>query len=110
MPARVAGWVATVFVGALPLRRCARKVDFSPSDGARVTRGRALWVYIDSKSRRPLRLPEQINVALSPTWETEELGIRGYKSRLVNDSYRYHSRRWVQTYELDPLARVRHTV
>jgi len=98
---------------ALPLNRSTCSRDYNiirTSDGARVTRGRALWVYIDSKSGRPLRLPEEIKVALSPTWETEELGIRGYKSRLVNDSYRYHSRRWVQTYELDPLALVRHTV
>ena len=101
----------TTWISALNRSTCSRDYNIiRTSDGARVTRGRSLWVYIDSKSGRPLRLPEQIKVALSPTWETEELGIRGYKSRLVNDSYRYHSRRWVQTYELDPLALVRHTV
>ena len=36
------------------------------SDGARVARGRALWVYIDSKSGRPIRLPEEIKIAPCP--------------------------------------------
>ena len=101
----------TTWISACTRSTSTREYNITrTSDGARVARGRALWVYIDSKSGRPLRLPEEIKVALSPTWGTEELGIRGYKSRIVTDSYHYHSRRWVQTYELDPLARVHHTV
>ena len=80
------------------------------ADGARVARGRADWVYIDSKRGRPLRLPQEIKIALEPTGEQEDLGIRGYKARAVEDCYRYRSRRAVQSYELDPLGRVHHTV
>jgi acyl-CoA thioester hydrolase len=90
---------------------CIREYDVTrTTDGARVARGRALWVYIDSKSGRPLRLPHEIKIALSPAGEKEDLGIRGYKSRTVEDCYRYCHQRQVQSYELDPLGRVHHTV
>ena len=90
---------------------CIREYDVTRTkDGARVARGRALWVYIDSRSGRPVRLPEEIKIALSPGGEKEDLGIRGYKSRPVDDCYRYCCRRQVQSYELDPLGRVHHTV
>jgi acyl-CoA thioesterase FadM len=74
-----------------------------------VARGRADWVYIDSPRGRPLRVPQEIKIALEPTGEQEDLGIRGYKARTVEDCYRYHSRHGVQSYELDPLGRVHHT-
>jgi YbgC/YbaW family acyl-CoA thioester hydrolase len=79
-------------------------------DGARVARGRAYWVYIDWKNGRPLRLPPEIQMALASAGEQENLGIRGYKARTVENGYRYHSRRAVHSYELDPLGRVHHTV
>jgi acyl-CoA thioester hydrolase len=80
------------------------------ANGARVARGRAAWVYIDSKRGRPLRLPQEIKLALEPTREQEDLGIRRYKARTVEGCYRYRSRRDVHSYELDPLGRVQHTV
>ena len=49
-------------------------------------------------------------MAVSPTGEKEDLGIRGYRSRAVEDSYRYRSRHVVQSYELDPLDRVHHAI
>lgn len=90
---------------------CSREYRVSRArDGAQVARGRALWVYIGSQNGRPLRLPDEIKIALSPSGEKEDLGIHGYKSRTVEDAYRYHYCRHVQTYELDPLRRVHHTV
>jgi len=90
---------------------CTREYDVTRAiDGARVARGRALWVYIDSQKGRPLRLPEEVTIALSPACEKEDLAIHGYKSRIVEDCYRYRSRRRVQSYELDPLGRAHHTV
>src|ERR1043166_1594803 len=90
---------------------CTREYNVTRTiDGARVARGRALWVYIDSHKGRPLRLPEEIKIALSPAGEQEDLGIHGYKSRTVENCHRYRSRREVETYELDPLRRAHHTV
>jgi acyl-CoA thioester hydrolase len=90
---------------------CTREYDVTrASDGERVARGRALWVYIDAHKGRPLRLPEEVKAALSPAGEKAALGIRGYKARIVEDCYRYRSQRRVQSYELDPLAHAHHTV
>jgi acyl-CoA thioester hydrolase len=101
----------TTWISECARSTCSREYDITRAmDGARVARARALWVYIDSKSGRPVRLPEEIKIAFSPAGEKEDLGIRGYNSRIVGDSYRYCHRRAVQSYELDPLGRVHHTV
>jgi acyl-CoA thioester hydrolase len=90
---------------------CVREYSVTrTSDGERVARGRALWVYIDAPKGRPLRLPEEIKIASSPAGEKKDLGIRGYKARAVEGCYRYRSQRRVQSYELDPLGRAHHTV
>jgi acyl-CoA thioester hydrolase len=80
------------------------------TDGARVARGRALWVYTHGQTLRPLRLPQEIKIALAPSGNKENLGIRAYKSRPTENAHRYRLRRRVQTYELDPEGRVHHTV
>ena len=101
----------TTWISECGRSACAREYDVTRTvDRARVARGRALWVYIDSQLGRPLRLPEEVKIALSPAGEKEDLGIRGYKSRPVQDCYRYRSRRRVESYELDPLGRAHHTV
>src|SRR5215813_948548 len=56
---------------------CTREYDVTRTiDGARVARGPGLWVYIDSKRGRPIRLPQEIKNALAPGGEKEDLGIR----------------------------------
>ena len=71
----------TTWISECGRSTCVREYDVTRTiDGARVARGRALWVYIDSKSGRPIRLPQEIKIALSPGGEKEDLGIRGYKS------------------------------
>jgi acyl-CoA thioester hydrolase len=80
------------------------------TDGARVAGGRALWVYIDAQTQRPLRLPAEIKIALAPSGDKEDLGIRAYRSRTTENAHRYRFRRRVQSYELDPKGRVHHTV
>jgi acyl-CoA thioester hydrolase len=103
--------MVTTWISECGRSTCIREYDVSRTvDRARVARGRGLWVYIDSKSGRPIRLPQEVKIALSPGGEKEELGIRGYKSRTVADCYRYRYRRQVQSYELDPLGRAHHTI
>ena len=80
------------------------------ADGAPVARGRAVWVYIDAQTQRAQRLPAAIKIALAPSGNREDLGIRAYKSRAIENAYRYRLRRRVQTYELDPEGRVHHAV
>ncbi|HEY7322176.1 MAG TPA: acyl-CoA thioesterase [Candidatus Binatia bacterium] len=101
----------TTWISECGRSTCVREYEVSRSvDGARVARGQGLWVYIDSDSGRPIRLPQEVKIAFSPGGKKEELGIRGYKSRTVADCYRYRCRRQVQSYELDPLGRAHHTV
>jgi acyl-CoA thioester hydrolase len=101
----------TTWISECGRSTCTREYNIKRTiDGARVARGRGLWVYIDSQTGRPLHLPEEIKNALSPTGDKEDLGIRGYKSRTVEDCYRYCHRRQVQSYELDPFGRVHHAV
>lgn len=80
------------------------------TDGARVARGRALWVYMDARTQRPRRLPMEMKIAFAASGEEEDLGIRTYKSRSTEDAHRYRLRRRVQSYELDPTGRVHHAV
>jgi acyl-CoA thioester hydrolase len=101
----------TTWISDCSRSACSREYEITRRiDGARAARGRALWVYVNSLSGSPRRLPEEIKMALSPSGEKADLGIRGYKSRAVDDAYRYRSQRQVQSYELDPLGRVHHTV
>jgi acyl-CoA thioester hydrolase len=54
----------TTWISECGRSTCSREYDITRTlDGARVARGRALWVYIDSKGGRPLRLPEEIEIA-----------------------------------------------
>jgi acyl-CoA thioester hydrolase len=80
------------------------------SDGARVARARVNWVYIDFKTGQPTRIPEDFKTAFDPSGELEDLGIRMQKPRKADDSYRYHSRRRVQTYEVDTAQHVNNAV
>lgn len=79
-------------------------------DGVRVARARANWVYLDLETGQPARLPDQLRDAFEPTGEQEELGIRMTNGRRTDDAYRYHTRRRVQTYELDTARHVNHAV
>src|SRR5262249_54231228 len=57
---------------------CTREYDVTRTiDGARVARGRGLWVYIDSKSGRPIRLPQEIKNA-SAKKRTSEFAVTSH--------------------------------
>ncbi len=79
-----------------------------PRDGARVARARVNWAYLDRKTGKPRRLPDEITTAFEPTGEIEDLGIRLHKPRQTNGAHRYHSRRRVQSYEIDTAQHVNH--
>jgi acyl-CoA thioester hydrolase len=80
-------------------------------DGVRIARARVQWVYLDSGTGRPARLPTEIAERFAPTNEgEEELGIRMQKAQQTPDAFRYLTRRRVQTFELDTLQHVNHAV
>jgi acyl-CoA thioester hydrolase len=80
------------------------------SDGARVARARAQWVYLDLEKGRPVRCPADFAAAFAPTGEVEDLGVRLTKAEPTEAAHRYRSRRRVQFHELDTVQHVNHAV
>lgn len=80
------------------------------SDGAKIVRARALWVYVNRETLMPLRVPDVFKEKVEPSGEREDLGIRLSKPQLIEDAFRYISRRRVQVRELDISQHVNHVV
>jgi acyl-CoA thioester hydrolase len=80
------------------------------SDGARVARGRAQWVYLDLQKGQPTRFPAECAAAFAPAGEVEDLGVRPLKAQPIEGSHRYRSRRRVQFHELDAARHVNNAV
>jgi acyl-CoA thioester hydrolase len=81
-----------------------------PSDGVRVARARAQWVYLDLQTGRPTRFPAECAAAFAPSGEVEELGVRLTRAQPTEGAHRYRGRRRVQFHELDPAQHVNHAV
>lgn len=80
------------------------------SDGAKIVRARANWVYVNRETLQPQRIPEIFRERFNPSGEHENLGIRVSKPQLTEDAYRYITRRRVQVRELDISQHVNHVV
>jgi acyl-CoA thioester hydrolase len=91
--------------------RSRREYDLTRvSDGARVARGRAEWIYVDAKTGQPTRFPDGWADAFHTTPEAEDLGVRLSNARPTADAYRYVSRRRVHFAEMDTAQHVNHAV
>lgn len=81
------------------------------SDGAKVARGRAMWIYVNRETQKPIKFPPEMNEKLLATNEPlEDLGIRVPKPAPTENSFRYISRRRVQVREIDTWHHVNHVV
>ena len=91
--------------------RSIREYDLTRvRDGVRVARGRAEWVYLDTQTGQPTRVPDEWAEAFPGIDKVEELGVRPSHSRPTENAHRYSSRRRVQFHELDAVQHVNHTV
>ncbi|HEY7312066.1 MAG TPA: thioesterase family protein [Gemmataceae bacterium] len=91
--------------------RSIREYDLTRvRDGARVARGRAEWVYLDTKTGQPTRVPDEWAEAFPGIGKVEELGVRPSNPTPTENAHRYSSRRRVQFHELDAVQHVNHTV
>ena len=91
--------------------RSIREYDLTRvRDGVRVARGRAEWVYLDTQTGQPTRVPDEWAEAFPGIGKVEELGVRPSNSRPTENAHRYSSRRRVQFHELDAVQHVNHTV
>ncbi len=80
------------------------------SDGAKVVRARANWVYVSRENFHPTRIPIEFRERFTPTNEQENLGIRLTKAEPTPDAFRYITNRRVQVRELDTSQHVNHTI
>ncbi len=78
------------------------------SDGARVARARAQWVYVDLAKGTPIRFPPEFTAAFTPAGEVEDIDVRIQKATPTDGAHRYRYRRRVQFHELDTAQRVNH--
>ena len=78
------------------------------SDGERLVRARADWVYVDVRTGRPRRIPDCMGEAFQPTGDVPDIGVRIREPQVIDGSHRYRSRRRAQTYEIDAAQHVNH--
>lgn len=75
-------------------------------DGARVLRGRCNWVYLDTASKRPIRLPEDFATAFEPDEAFEALDTGITQPAKVENPVIYAEERTAQEAELDSYQHV----
>ncbi|MCS6872815.1 MAG: thioesterase [Anaerolineae bacterium] len=86
-----------------------REYDLRRADGTPILRGRTNWVYVDTETLRPVRLPEDFYDAFQPsgTLETLETGVTDFAPLQAPS---HESFRTVQVYEIDSAAHVNNSV
>lgn len=78
--------------------------------GQRVARGRAEWVYMNSHTGEPTRIPDAWANAFTLKDKPDDLGIRLDNPHPTENARRYTSRRCVEFHELDTVQHVNHAV
>jgi acyl-CoA thioester hydrolase len=92
--------------------RSHREYDIiRPSDEARIARARADWVFMDSETQQPIRIPPEFHQNFAPPGTPlEDLGIHMRNVKHRADSFRYVTYREVQSYEIDTMKHVNNGV
>ncbi len=102
---------AATWLSGLRGVRSIREYDLTrSSDGRRVARGRAEWVYMDSQTGQPTRIPDSWADAFTMKDKPEDLGVRLDDPRPIESAHRYSSRCRVPFHELDTVQHVNHAV
>lgn len=99
-------WVSDV-------RRITSKREYEitrKSDGVKIVRARANWVYVNRETLQPQRIPEIFRERFNPNGEHENISIRVSKPQLAENAFRYITHRRVQVRELDVSQHVNHVV
>lgn len=86
-----------------------REYDLRRADGVPIVRGRTNWVYVDTESLRPVRLPDEFYDAFLPSGSLDplETGVTAFTP--LETVPREYSR-IVQVYEIDSAAHVNNSV
>jgi acyl-CoA thioester hydrolase len=92
--------------------RSHREYDITrPSDTTRLARARADWVFLDTQTQQPKRIPPEFHPGFDPPDEPlEDLGIQIRGVDHLPESHRYVTYREVQSYEIDTMQHVNNGV
>lgn len=80
------------------------------NDGALVLRARTNWVYLDTASMRPQRVPDEFRTAFDPTGAVEPLEVEIEDAQAPDAPLCYAESRAVARYELDSAGHVNNAV
>lgn len=86
-----------------------REYDLRRADGTPILRGRTNWVYVDTESLRPARLPDEFYDAFQPSGALEPLQT-GVTDFAPIQAPPHETFRTVQVYEVDSAAHVNNSV
>jgi acyl-CoA thioester hydrolase len=82
-----------------------------PADSTRIARARADWVFLDSETLQPKRIPPEFHESFAPPNDPlEDLSIHIRNVEHRSDTHRYVSYREVQSYEIDTMKHVNNGV
>jgi YbgC/YbaW family acyl-CoA thioester hydrolase len=79
-------------------------------DAVPVARGRAEWIYIDTKTAQPIRCPDEWAATYPAVDQLEDLGVAVGTRAPAEGAHRSASRRRVRFHELDGAQHVNHAV
>lgn len=80
------------------------------SDGAPVLRARTNWVYLDTVTLRPQRIPDEFMAAFDPTGAVEHIAVTPDNMTAPRAPLEYAETRAVARYELDSAGHVNNAV
>ncbi len=81
------------------------------SDGAIIARARSRWVLLDSRSGRPLRMPEEMREIFRPNGKIAVKDLKPMRGEKILENTRtFHHYRKVQRYELDSAGHVNNAI
>jgi acyl-CoA thioester hydrolase len=97
------------WVSSLRGARSHREYDLVRcTDGVRVARGRAEWIYVERATGRPMRFAVEEGSAMTPQGRVPQLNVHPIRTTPTTGAYRYVSRRRAQLHELDTAQHVNH--
>ena len=77
-------------------------------DGASVVLASVNWIFVDRRTNRPLRIPDEFRLAVEGTGAVQNIEVRWNNPVKTADAHRYIHLRRVQTNDLDTAKHVNH--
>jgi YbgC/YbaW family acyl-CoA thioester hydrolase len=87
-----------------------REYDLRNADDESIVRARGTWVFMNTETMQPQRIPTEVIEAFEPTGEIEDLDMAVIDPIVVEDPIVHTEERRVQRHELDSAGHVNNSV